>query len=350
MTYFRANIEAMAGYVPGEQPRGRTFIKLNTNECPYPPSPAAIAALQAIASDRLARYPDPVATACREAIAQVHQLPGADWVLAGNGSDDILTIAVRSFVDQGGTLATPHPSYSLYPILADIQGATTRTIPLQDDFSLPPDLVAQAGEASLLFIPRPNAPTGNAYPLEAMRAICADFSGVVLIDEAYADFSDTSCLDFVRDFPNVLVSRTLSKSYSLASIRFGYAVGQPELIGGMMKVKDSYNINLLTQAVAEAAIRDQDHMRANVARIRATRSRVAKALTEAGFTVCPSAANFLFTKPPIPADTYVQGLRDAGILIRYFSGPRTGDYVRITIGTDEEMDTFLTATQQLLHT
>jgi histidinol-phosphate aminotransferase len=345
--YFRPAIAAMAGYVPGEQPQGRPFVKLNTNENPYPPSPRVAEALRQVDAARLGRYPDPLATRVRAAVAQVFGVP-LDWTFAGNGSDDVLTIVTRCFVGETGCLATPDPSYSLYPVLAEIQGARTLAIPLADDFSLPADCAARAAGASLLFLARPNAPTGGAYPLDQVRQLCRAFPGVVLIDEAYADFADDHCLGLVRDCPNVIVSRTLSKSYSLAGVRLGIALAQPPLIAGLMKVKDSYNVNHLTQLVAEAAILDQAHMQANVARIRATRAAVAAELAALGFGVCPSQANFLFVRPPLAARDYLQGLREAGILIRYFAGPRTGAFVRITIGTDDEMAQLLAATRRLL--
>ncbi len=347
-TWFRPNIYAMHGYTPGEQPAGQDIVKLNTNENPYPPSTAVTEALAKLNAGRLNRYPDPLANPVRDVIAQVFGVE-RDWVLAGKGSDDVLTIVTRAFVDQGGCLATPDPSYSLYPVLAEIQGTRVVTVPLDRDFSLPPDAARRAGNASLFFIARPNAPTGNAFALETMHKVCHEFPGIVVIDEAYADFAADNCLDFVRKYPNVIVSRTLSKGYSLASIRLGFAIGQPNLISGLMKVKDSYNVNYLTQIAAAAAIADQDYLRATVARVKATRERVAEELAGLGFKVCPSQANFLWVKPPkLPAPAYFQGLRQHHVIVRYFKGPRTHEYIRITVGTDEEMDRFLAATRQIL--
>ncbi len=338
----------MAGYVPGEQPKDRRYVKLNTNENPYPPSPEVAAAMAALQPADFARYPDPVADDFRDAAAAIAGVD-RDWVIAGNGSDDILTIAIRSFVDDGGTIATVHPTYSLYPVLADIQGATTVEAHLQADFSLPKDLLEQVADADLLFLARPNAPTGNCYPIEEMKDICRGFDGPVLIDEAYVDFADDSCIAMPREFPNAIVSRTLSKSYSLAGLRLGFAVAQPDVIFGMMKVKDSYNINRVSQALGAAALRDQDHLQQTVASIRTTRRQLAAALTDRGFDVVPSQANFLFAKPPMPAKDYFDQLKENGVLVRYFgSSPRTSDYVRITIGTDDEMQELLRVTDEIL--
>ena len=345
--YCRDTIAAMSGYVPGEQPRDRRYIKLNTNENPYPPSPRVAAALRAFSFDRLRLYPDPMADELRDLAAEQAGLD-RDWVLFGNGSDDLLTMAVRTFVDQGAALAYPDPTYSLYPVLAAIQGARTVTIPLDERFELPADAVEQAEDARLLFLARPNAPTGTAFPMVRMRAVCRDFSGVVWIDEAYADFASDTCLELVREFENVVVSRTFSKSFSLAGVRLGYAYGHPGLVSEMLKVKDSYNVNMLTQALGAAALRDRAAMEANAGRVRVTRDRVAEALRERGFEVLPSQANFLFAAPPVEASAYMNGLRENGILVRYFPGGRTGRYVRVTIGTDEDMDTFLEVTDRLV--
>lgn len=345
--FFRAQVAAMQGYVPGEQPRRQDLIKLNTNENPYPPSPAVAAVLRELDAASLNRYPDPLAADVRRAAAAV--MGGApEQVLVGNGSDDILTIATRSFADQGGAAAFLSPSYSLYPILAQIQGCRTIPVALQDDFSWPTDLLAEAAGASLLLIARPNAPTGNAAPMADVEDVCAGFDGVVLIDEAYADFADSHCADLVARHPNVVIARTLSKGYSLAGIRLGFAYANAALISGMMKVKDSYNVNCMTQRLAAAALDDQDHLRANTARIQLTRAHLAEALGELGFTVCPSQANFLFVRPPLPGADYLAQLRNNDILVRHFAGPVTGDYVRITIGTDPEIDRLIGVSREIV--
>ncbi|OGV71239.1 MAG: histidinol-phosphate transaminase [Lentisphaerae bacterium RIFOXYB12_FULL_65_16] len=347
MSYVRDDIQRMSGYVPGEQPRDRRYIKLNTNENPYPPSPEVGRALREFDPARLRLYPDPVAGGLRAVAGGLFGL-SADWVLAGNGSDDLLTIAVRTFVDQGGRIAFPTPTYSLYESLAEIQGAACLQIDLDAEFELPPDIATRAKGASLLFLARPNAPTGRATPLERMRQVCRDFPGIVWIDEAYADFATDHCVGFVRDFPNVVVSRTLSKSYSLAGVRLGLAFARPELIAEMMKVKDSYNVNALTQVAAIAALKDQAHMQATAARIRATREQVTAALRDLGCKVLPSEANFLLVRTPQPAKAVMQQLREHGILVRYFARDRIDDSVRVTIGSEEEMAAFLAAMSEIL--
>lgn len=348
MNCIRKNIAAMAGYVPGEQPRDRQYIKLNTNENPYPPSPQVAKALGNLVCGRLRLYPDPAATRLREEAASVAGVPDSGWVLCGNGSDDLLTIAVRTFVDQGGMLASFDPSYSLYPVLAEIQGAGACMIPLDADFAMPGNAAELAGMATLLFLARPNAPTGNSFPREKVRELCRDFRGIVWIDEAYADFAEDNCLGLLAEFANVIVSRTLSKSYSLAGARLGIAFANPELITQMMKVKDSYNVGMLTQVVGTAALSDQDYMLVNAGRIRNSRETVSGHLREMGFMVLPSQANFIFCRPPMPASEYFAALRAEGVLVRYFSGERTGDYVRITIGTPDEMAALVAATRRIL--
>ena len=351
MSLWRDTIGRMAGYVPGEQPQDRRYIKLNTNENPYPPSPRALAALAAFSGERLRLYPDPAADVLRDTAARVYGLPGRDWVLAGNGSDDLLTIGTRTFVDQGGALAHPEPSYSLYPVLAGLQGARAVAVPLDAEFALPADAAAQATAAgcSLFFLARPNAPTGTLFPRAAVETLCREFTGVVWIDEAYGDFAPDHCLDFPARFPNVVVSRTFSKSYSLAGARLGLALARPELIGQMLKAKDSYNVDALTQAVGVAALADPAYLHDRVAAIRRTRDRVAAALAGLGCAVCPSASNFLFVKPArTRAAAVFAGLREHGVLVRYFPGDRTGEYLRITVGTDEEMDLLLAAMRELI--
>lgn len=345
--YVRPNIVRMAGYTPGKQPRERTFVKLNTNETPYAPSPKVGEALSDFDVTALRLYPDPLAREFREEIATQQGLD-KNWVICGNGSDDLLTIAVRTFVNQGAGIAYPKPSYSLYPVLGEIQGATLTEIHLDEEFNLPANAAEQAGETALFFIARPNAPTGKACPLDAVRKIAKGYDGILFIDEAYADFAEDDCIKLVKEFDNIVVSRSLSKSYSLAGIRFGYALAQPALITEMLKVKDSYNVNALSQTLALAAVKDQVTFRKNRSRICKTRSRLHASLDELGFDTLPSQTNFIFTKPPIDAPYYVRQLRKAGILIRYFPGPRTGKYVRITIGTDEDMDLLIDATRTIL--
>ena len=349
MTYSRKNIAAMAGYVPGEQPQGRTFVKLNTNEHPYPPSPKVGEALASFDVSRLRLYSEPSAARVRRAASEVLGLRPENYLI-GNGSDDLLTIALRTFVDQGGVAAYTEPSYSLYPVLAELQGAQRRPVELTADFGLPSadELLARLEGATLFLVANPNAPTGNLLSRETLREVARRFAGVLWIDEAYADFSGQTCLDFVGEFPNVVVSRTLSKSYSLAGLRLGIACSSESIIFEMNKVKDSYNVDMVAQALAEAALRDQAYMRGNAQRIVATRRRVTERLREMGCDVLPSEANFIFVRPPQPAPAVFAGLRERGYLVRYFALPRIDDRIRVTMGTDAEMDGFLSAMAEIL--
>ena len=348
---FRPEIDALAGYQPGEQPRMTNLVKLNTNENPYPPSPRVAEALRDFDSASLRRYSDPDSTALRTAIAERWGV-GPERVIAGNGSDDILTMVFRGFTAPDRPFACPDPTYSLYPVLAAMQGAPVIRVPLdRPGFTLPADFADRVRGANLVALARPNAPTGNTFPIAAMRDLCERFAGAVLIDEAYADFADDDCAALLADYPNLIISRTFSKSYSLAGMRLGYAVSSPEIITGLFKLKDSYNLDAVTQAVGLAAYQDQAYLRENVRRIRAERERVAGALAELGFEVNPSAANFLFAAPPDRnGEAYFRYLRNAAVIVRYFPGAVTGDYVRITIGKPDDMDRLLELTRTYLAT
>lgn len=335
----RASISAMSGYVPGEQPKWTKIIKLNTNENPYPPTPKLADALASCDLSRLRLYPDPVAQALREEIAVFHGV-SASQVLAANGSDDVLTIVSRCFIDEKHPIAFPVPTYSLYKTLAELQCAPMLTVPLEkeNNFALPADFPEKIRGASLLILARPNAPTGNAYPLPQIEHICANFEGAVLIDEAYADFSADNCASLVRKYPNVMFSRTFSKSRSLAGIRFGYIVAHPDLITELMKAKDSYNVNALTQLLALTSFRDTAYLAETTSKVKATREEYKGKFEQLGFRVIPSQTNFLFASPPRKnGKAFFEFLRTKQILVRYFPGEMTGEFVRITIGTPEEM-------------
>lgn len=346
MSYARPNIARIAGYTPGEQPKGQRLTKLNTNENPYPPSPAVIDALRNFPAERLKLYPVPGADGVREAAAELFGIDSKQ-VICGNGSDDLLTIALRTFVDQGGGFAYTEPSYSLYPVLADLQGARKIPVALDQDFKLPENAAELAADATLFIMARPNAPTGNSFPKERVCKLCREFPGVVWVDEAYADFADDNCMDLLRHFPNLIVSRTLSKSYSLAGLRLGLACAAPELIAEMDKVRDSYNIDMITQALATAALKDSAAMRENVRRIRASREKLRRELQAMGCEVLPSEANFVFVKPPQPAAEVFEVLRTRGFLVRYFNLPRISEYIRISIGKEEDMAAFCVTCREL---
>ena len=344
-SFFRPAIDAMQGYTPGEQPKMADLVKLNTNENPYPPSPAVLGALETFDATQLRRYPDPMADALCEAIAAKHGVP-RDQVLAGNGSDDILTMVFRAFTAPDLPVAVLDPTYSLYSVLAAMQEAPVKRIALDAgrDFALPDDLLEQAEGANLLIVTRPNAPTGNSFPLEAMRRIVAEFDGIVLFDEAYADFAEDNCMALASESDHVIVSRTSSKSLSLAGLRFGYAVAHPRLIEGLNKLKDSYNLDMITQTLALAAIRDENYLRATTAKVLASRAELTASLRELGFRVVPSQANFVFAAPPDGDGAKLfRYLRERALIVRYFPGPVTGAFLRITVGTPEQNRKLLAA-------
>ena len=334
----------MTGYVPGEQPTDPRILKLNTNENPYPPSPRVAALLRDLSVETLRRYPDPVCRELREALAGQYGC-GPEQVLVGNGSDEVLALAVRAFVERDAAVGFFEPSYSLYPVLCAIEDVETVAVPLADDFGWQEPAVAGCG---LFFITNPNAPTGLVFDRGDVESFCARFPGIVIIDEAYVDFADASCMDLALTRDNVLVTRSLSKSYSLAGIRLGTVVGPERLIAALFKIKDSYNVNAISQAIAGAAVADRAYFRETVSRIRATRDAVTKALADRGFTVMPSQANFLWARPPgRPAADWFAELRERAVLIRHFPGDATGDWLRISIGTDEEMARFLAAVDEI---
>lgn len=343
MNLIRKSVQELTAYTPGEQPQVAGLVKLNTNENPYPPSPAVTRVLRGFAAEDLRLYPDPMCSALRARIAAISGCT-ADQVFVGNGSDEVLRLATRAFTQPGGAVASFDPSYSLYPVLAAAEEVAFRPVSLPAGFGWaePPDNLA----ASLFFLANPNAPTGMFYPMEAIRAFCRRFPGVVLVDEAYVAFAEgRDCLALARELPNVLVCRTLSKSFSLAGLRIGYAIGSAALIGALYKLKDSYNVDRLAQALALAALGDLPWMEDNARRIVATRQRLAAELEKRGFEIVPSAANFLFVAPPAgtsAADLFA-ALRRQNILVRYFPAGRTANYLRVSIGTDAQMDAFLAA-------
>jgi histidinol-phosphate aminotransferase len=341
-------VQRLTPYVPGEQPKESSVVKLNTNENPYLPSPKCADVLKGFDLHRLRRYPDPVFAALRARIAAIWKTV-PERVFVGNGSDEILTLAAKAFVDDGETIGSLDPSYSLYKTLAAIRNVPFVPTPLDADYTWNGKI---KGRPALFLLTNPNAPTGVLTPTEAIAAAAKRFKGVLLVDEAYADFAKSNCVPLATAADNkcVIVMRTLSKSFSLAGLRLGYCIGPEDLIEALYKVKDSYNADAVAQAVALAALNDLPWMRANVAKVRKTRARVAKALSKRGWDILPSDSNFLFARPAHrPAAEIFAALRDRHIYVRYFPGPRTGDRLRITIGTDAEMDTFLSAVAALDH-
>lgn len=346
--YFRPNINAMTGYVPGEQPKpGTQIIKLNTNENPYPPSPKAMEVLQRIDAEWLRRYPHPFANDFRQAVSEVLEVP-VDWVIVGNGSDELLSVIIRSCTEPGRKVVYPAPTYVLYHTLAEMQPAEVIEVPYGADYQLPiAELVAAAG--AVTFIASPNSPSCQTVPIAELRQLAAQLSGVLVVDEAYVDFADETALPLVREFDNVIITRTLSKGYSLAGLRLGFAIAQPTLLRGLFKVKDSYNIDAIACAVGAAAMRDQAYKNECADRVKASRARLMVDLKQLGFQVRESQTNFLLAQPPqANAEELYLALKERGILVRYFKQPGLEDKLRITVGTEEQNQTLIEALIHLL--
>jgi histidinol-phosphate aminotransferase len=299
-------------------------------------------ALRNIGSDALRRYPSPMADDFRAAAARALGVP-ADAILAGNGSDDILTIATRTFLAPGDALGFPTPTYSLYSVLARLQDARVVTVPWADAWSLPIDALVASG-ARAIYLANPNAPSGTAVPVAAVEELARRFDGALLVDEAYADFAEASCLELALRMPNVIVSRTMSKSYALAGVRFGFAVANPDVVREMAKVKDSYNCDALAIVAATAAIADQEYARGIWGKIREERARLTRLLGDRAWSVLPSQANFvLATVPGGDAKRALLALKERGVLVRHFDAPGLTDKLRITVGSPEETDALLGA-------
>lgn len=344
---YRDALAKMKPYTPGEQPAAGTFIKLNTNENPYPPPPEVVAAICRAASGPLNRYPDPSARAFRDAAAQTLGLPGPDWILAGNGSDEILTILVRGFVGEGDRLRLPFPSYVLYRTLADIQGAAWQQVAYEDAWRLPAAFAAPGERLKLTLLPNPNSPSGTIEPPERVAEIARQLGGPLVVDEAYVDFAETNCLSLVAQNERILVTRTLSKSYGLAGIRFGFLVAQPHVIAELAKIKDSYNCDAISIAAATAAMRCGPWLADVVAKMNQTRNRLHRRLVQLGFAVTPSQANFVWCQHPTADHRSIyETLKANQILIRFMEFDGWGDGLRISVGTDEQIDTCLEMIQQ----
>lgn len=350
----RPLIRNLHAYTPGEQPAIKHLIKLNTNENPYPPSPKVLLALSRMLDGRLRLYPNPRAQQLRDRLAKFHGCDSGQ-VIVGNGSDDLLALATRAFAEpilgaankSKSTIQYFNPSYSLYPVLANIQGSRSNAVELAEDFDLPS--VAQLRKskawdfcAALTFITTPHAPSGRAYATRALRELCEHQKGVVILDEAYADFAKETALELALQYPHVIVSRTFSKSYSLCFLRVGYFIGSAKLIAALDTVRDSYNVNGAGQTAALAALQDQAYFKRTIRRIVATRERLAHGLTTQGFQVLPSQTNFLLVRPPgRSARVWLERLRARNILVRWWPYPKVRNYLRITIGTDDEVDALL---------
>jgi histidinol-phosphate aminotransferase len=348
-SFFRPAIDAMAGYVPGEQPQpGTKIIKLNTNENPYPPSPQAMAVLHQWDGEWLRRYPDPYSRDFCQAVSEALGVP-ADWLIVGNGSDDVLNILVRACAEgHDRPIVYPMPTYVLYRTLAAMQPADVVEIPYGDDFELPIEALV-AAQGAITFIASPNSPSGHSVPIAQLRELAQRLSGVLAIDEAYVDFAENSALSLVTEFDNVIVLRTLSKGYSLAGLRLGFGIAQPSLLAGMFKVKDSYNVDAIAIQVGAAAMRDQAYKQECAAKVKVSRAQLMLDLKQLGFNVLPSDGNFLLATAPSDAERLYLGLKERGILVRYFKQAGLDDKLRITVGTDEQNRSLLEALVSLLN-
>ncbi len=345
LDFIRPAVRGMAGYTPGEQPQGGGFIKLNTNENPYPPSARVRDAIAACATDDVRLYPDPMANALRDAAARRYDVP-RDCIIAGNGSDDLLAIIMRACIDPGDAVAYPHPTYSLYDTLVEIAGARAVQVPWPSTYALPAELAAT--DARVTIVCNPNAPSGTFVEVEALAALAGALSGLLVIDEAYVDFAADSALRLVRQHDNVVVLRTLSKSYSLAGLRVGLAFGQAPLVAELCKVKDSYNLSRVSIAAGTAALEDYDAMRAHVARVTATRTRLVAALRRLGYDVPDSQTNFVLArKPGVDQRPVLEALKQRHILVRWFGTAELRDALRISVGTDAEIDALVAALEEL---
>ncbi len=348
MKYQRSVLKDVEGYVPGEQPVDPSIIKLNTNENPYPPTPRVLEAIRGLDTEAFRKYPDPVSTKLRRLCAEQYGYPDENWVLVGNGMDELLALVLRTFVDPGDKVLATDPTYSLYEVLCKLHDCNLVYAELDENFQLTPAFFS--ARARLCFLTRPNAPSGVSVPKQEVMRFCDAFDGIVVIDEAYVDFASDDCMELPKKYGNVIVMRTFSKSFSLAGMRIGTAVARPEIITEFMKTKDSYNMNAVSQAVGIAALEDYACMREHVDKIRANRDQLRSDLQSLGFDVPESQSNFLlaswYGKPN--AESLFEALKRDKILVRYFKTPRLQHALRITVGTKEQCDALVNALSRIL--
>ena len=348
--YWSKHIQNVVPYTPGEQPREGNFIKLNTNECPYPPSPKVMEAIRAAGGEGLRLYPDPECLDLRTAIAQREGLD-VNQVFCGNGSDEILAFAFQAFFEPDREVVFPKITYSFYPVYTDFFGLNRREVPMNSDFTDPIELLC--GNNGGVVLANPNAPTGIAVGLDTVEKLLkANPDVVVIVDEAYVDFGADSAVGLISRYPNLLVVQTASKSRALAGLRVGWAMGNAGLIDGLRCVRDSinsYTVDRLAQAGAAAAIRDEAYFQSVRRRVIDTRRRTEQTLKEKGFTVLPSQANFLFVSyPGRDGRALLDGLRERGLLVRWWDRPEIRDWLRISVGTDQEMEALIAALEELV--
>src|SRR5690554_3413407 len=331
-------VHQLTPYVPGEQPKIPNLTKLNTNESPYGPSPKVYEAIKQATNDTLRLYPDPQAQDLKQALADYTGLP-ANHIFVGNGSDEVLALAYQTLLKQDKPLLFPDISYSFYPVYCKMYQVDYEQIPLDENFKI--NLVDYQRPNGGIIFPNPNAPTGIALPLGEIRQLLDNNpESVVLVDEAYVDFGAESAVSLVKDYPNLLVTQTFSKSWALAGLRVGFAVGQPELIEALIRVKDSFNsypLDRLALAGAKAAVEDQDYFKSTCNKVITSREKLTQALSQLGFDVLPSSANFVFARHPQHEGAWLaQKLREKALLVRHFNQPRISSFLRITLGTEEQ--------------
>ncbi|EAR20317.1 histidinol-phosphate transaminase [Nitrococcus mobilis] len=358
MSYERDNIRRMSGYTPGEQPDNLQAVKLNTNENPYPPPEPVLASLQAITGEHLRRYPPPTSAALREAAAALHNVT-AQNIVTTNGGDELLRLAITTFVEPGEPIGIAHPSYSLYPVLAAINGSPIVRVPLDEAWRPPSDFATQLNRAgvNLTFLVNPHAPSGTLLDVETISSIARALQGVLLVDEAYVDFVDPACghdlIALIHEHDNLLVLRTFSKGYSLAGLRLGYGIGAAGLIDPIAtKTRDSYNLDVIAQYVGLAALAHREYAAQTWEAVRGERARLAATLDKLGLACVPSESNFLLARVPDTlgggASALYQALKARAIFVRHFDQPRLDDQLRITVGTPPENETLLDALHDLL--
>ena len=346
-------VQTLTPYVPGEQPQMQRLVKLNTNESPYGPSPKALAAINSLNNEDLRLYPDPEGVALKKAIATLHGL-NPNQVFLGNGSDEVLAHVFAGLLKQNKPVQFPDITYSFYPVYCKLFGIDYQTIPLGSEFEI--DLSNYKTPNGGIIFPNPNAPTGRSIArVDIEKLLARNSDSVLVIDEAYVDYGTESCIPLLRGDTcpeNLLVVHTLSKSRALAGLRVGFAVGHPSLIEGLERVKNSFNsypLGRLAQAGAVAAIEDQAHLEASSHKVMQTREKLVSQLSAFGFETLPSTANFIFTRHPQHAGAKLyQALRDRGIIVRHFKSPRIEEFLRITIGTNEQSNELVTALQDIL--
>ena len=348
--YWSQIIRELKPYVPGEQPKENIFVKLNTNENPYPPSPRVLDAIVKTADSSLRRYPDPNCDALKQAIADYYSVKREN-VFVGNGSDEVLALSFISFFKQSQPILFPDISYSFYEVYCSLFEIENNRVPLTEDFSI--SLLDYEQPNGGIIFPNPNAPTGKLLSLEQIKKLLEqNGESVVIVDEAYIDFGGDTAIELIGEHPNLLVAQTFSKSRSLAGLRVGAALGSEELIEGLEQAKNAFNsypLDRLAITGAVEAIRDEAYFRATCKKVMETRERTVEALSKMGFSIVPSMANFIFIRPSgIQARELYTRLKDEKILVRYFDRPRIDAYLRVTIGTDAEMQAFIEKTAQII--